>query len=239
MNSQLQMMETNHETLRPTVETHQLFPTHLVNLQFGGAENEELNRQLVRLIRTEPVYQNKNLAEYGSDDFNMVDQAAKHPCVEQLLEMFALGVDQWLAAAGFKGSKRYTSKITLFPSYLKPGQVVSPHFHARTELVGIYYTTCGITDGPTLKVCSHAEWYRDDDGPLWLLDPRFNATLTEISETICAKLFPRRGLLTVFPGYLWHGVGPNRGTEDRYAIAANICVVEENEPVVSHRDFSH
>src|SRR5262249_54024767 len=145
----------------------------------------------VHMIRTEPVYQHKNLAEYGSDDFNMVDHAAKHPCVERVLGMFAMGVDEWLRAAGFKDTRRFTAKITLFPSYLKPGQAVSPHYHARTELVGIYYVTCGVTEGPPLKVCSHADWYRQDDGPLWLLDPRFNAGLTELSETICAKLFPR------------------------------------------------
>jgi hypothetical protein len=230
----------NRETLSPIVESHQLFPTHLVNLQFSSPEDDEMNRQLVNLIRTEPIYQNKNLADYGND-LNMVDHATQHPCVERVLAMFALAVDHWLRAAGFKGAKRFTSKISLFPSYLTPGQAVSPHYHARTELVGIYYVTCGATDtdGPPLKVCSHAEWYRQDDGPLWLLDPRFNAALTEVSETICAKLFPRAGLLTVFPGYLWHGVGPNRGTDDRYAIAANIGVVDGDETLTSDREFSH
>src|SRR4051812_6004409 len=123
-------------TVKPAVESHQLFPTHLVNLQFSSREDDQMNRQLVDMIQSEPVYQNKNLAEYGSDDFNMVDHAAKHPCVERVLAMFAVGVDQWLQAAGYKDTRRFTSKITLFPSYLKPGQAVSPHYHARTELVG-------------------------------------------------------------------------------------------------------
>ncbi len=79
----------------------------------------------------------------------------------------------------------------------------------------------------------------DDDGCGCILDPRFNAALTEVSETICAKLLPRAGLLTIFPGYLWHGVGPNRGTDDRYAIAANIGVVVDDEPLISDREFSH
>lgn len=223
----------------PEVAVHQLFPTTVVNLQHAGPEIEALNDDLVALIQTAPCYRGKNLIEYGSDDFNMLDHADAYPCVARVTEMFAAGVDAWLRAAGHKGTRGYTSKISLFPSYVKPGQAVPPHNHARTELVGIYYVTCAVTDAPPLRVCSHGEWYRQDDGPLWLLDPRFNASLTELSETMCAKLFPRPGLLTIFPGYLWHGVAPNTGTSDRYAVAANITVVPDDATNYVERAFRH
>lgn len=228
-----------HELPRPEVQAHKLFPTTLVNLQFGGPETEQMNRDLERLIATDPIYRGKDLVQYGSDDFNMVTHAKDHPCIERLLAAFAQGVDEWLRASGYKGKQRYTSKISLFPSYMKPGQAVPPHYHARTELIGIYYVACKPADEPPLKVCTHSEWYRQDNGPLWLLDPRFNAALTELSDTICAKLYPRPGLMTIFPGYLWHGVGPNRGTEDRYAVAANIGVVPDDEAPLIERSFPH
>jgi hypothetical protein len=211
------------DILEPLVRHYKLFPTLLVNLQYEGPAIDELNHQLATLIETEPCFQVKDLYQLGNET-NMNDLATGHSCMSRVLQMFARGIDEWLHIAGLKGREEYTSKISTFPSILEPGQATAPHFHRRTELVGIYYVSCAPTSEPLLKECSHEEWYKQDDGPLWLLDSRFNATLTEVSDLICAKLFPRPGLLTIFPGYLWHGVGPNLSNQRRFAIAANISI---------------
>ncbi len=222
-----------------TFAHHTLFPTHLTTVQHDGPEIDRLNDGLFDLLTSLPQYRADNLAQFGSDDLNFVDYAAQHPCVETLLRLFASAVDAWLVASGQAAIAGHTSAISLFPSYLGPGEATSPHNHARTELVGTYYVRCSPTERPLLEICGHSQWYRQDDGALLLLDPRFNATLTELSDTICAKLHPRPGLLVIFPGYLWHAVSPNLGRSARYAVAANIGVTRNGALTSNERHFRH
>jgi hypothetical protein len=229
-----------------TLNHHTLFPTLLTTVQHDGPEIDRLNDELFTMLTSipqfradDPEYRADTLAQYGSDDFNFVDYDAQYPCVKTLLQLFARAVDAWLEASGQAAVAGHTSAISLFPSYLGPGEATSPHNHSRTELVGTYYVRCEPAQRPLVEICGHSQWYRQDDGALLLLDPRFNATLTELSETMCAKLHPRPGLLVIFPGYLWHAVSPNLGRSARFAVAANIGVTRNGAVASNERRFQH
>ena len=57
-----------------------------------------------------------------------------------------------------------------------------------------------------------------------LHDPRFNANLAAVQVSDYVKVFPRPGLLLVFPGYLWHSVTPHLGDFHRLAISGNFHI---------------
>jgi hypothetical protein len=68
------------------------------------------------------------------------------------------------------------------------------------------------------------DYFAAEDGVLVLHDPRFNANLAAVRARDYVKVFPRPGLMLIFPGYLWHSVTPHLGDFHRLALSANFSL---------------
>jgi hypothetical protein len=97
------------------------------------------------------------------------------------------------------------------------------HNH-NADVAAVYYVQAPEHDRPPLFVPDpegEYSYFEAEDGALVLHDPRFNANLAAVRVGDYAKVFPRPGLMVLFPGYLWHSVTPNQGDRPRLSIAAN------------------
>ena len=92
------------------------------------------------------------------------------------------------------------------------------------DLVGIYYARTATTTHNPIQTTDGADYFDAGDGVLLLHDPRFNANLTAVCERDHVKVFPRPGLMLVFPAYLWHSVTPHRGNFHRVAWSMNFTL---------------
>jgi hypothetical protein len=199
------------------VSEYALFPTRLLTIQFPDVK--ELNEELVSLFATR--------AEFGAgfnmhpDALNLLDLADRCPPIARLRGLFLEGVTRWLRAEKVSGAFRID--VTLFSNRAGKGEFTLVHNH-NADLVAVYYVRTARTDRPAVFLPDpdgDSDYFAAEDGALVLHDPRFNANLAAVQVSDYAKVFPRPGLMVVFPGYLWHSVTPHLGEEHRLAISGN------------------
>ncbi|MFL5342003.1 MAG: putative 2OG-Fe(II) oxygenase [Gemmataceae bacterium] len=198
-----------------TVTEYALFPTRLLAIEFP--ESGPLNRELAELF--EARFHGE--FDMHPDSLNLLALADAHPCVARLGEMFRGGLQRWLAAERLRGE--FTAEVVLFSNYAGRGDFTLIHNH-NADVVGIYYVkTADYGRSPVAVPDPNGdyEYFAAEDGVLVLHDPRFNANLAAVRSTDYAKVFPRPGLMLLFPGYLWHSVTPHLGDFRRLAISAN------------------
>lgn len=200
------------------VTHHALFPTRLLAIQF--ADVADLNAELCDLFRTRSEFAAGFDMHPGS--LNLLRQAETVPAIGRLKGMFVDGVRRWLAAentpplAGFD--------LVLFSNYAATGEYTLVHNH-NADLVGVYYARTAAHDRPPVSPDDPAEDYFDaHDGVLVLHDPRFNANLVGLGHRDHVKVFPRPGLMLVFPAFVWHSVTPHLGGFHRLAFSMNVTL---------------
>lgn len=94
-----------------------------------------------------------------------------------------------------------------------PGGTNTPHSHARSILVGVYYLQAN-----------------EDCGDLLLQNPNAGTIWSGAIEnnTDCRayiRIKPQQGMIVIFPGYVIHSVEPNRSNTQRISIATNFdCI---------------
>jgi hypothetical protein len=135
--------------------------------------------------------------------------------------MFLEGVTRWLRAE--KVSAALSVDMVLFSNLATKGEFTLVHNH-NADLVGVYYVRTALSGNPPVVVPDPAgeyDYFAAEDGALILHDPRFNANLAAVQVKDYVKVFPRPGLLVVFPGYLWHSVTPHLSEHTRLALSAN------------------
>lgn len=200
------------------VTHHALFPTRMVEIQFTGVD--DLNAELCDLFRTRSEFPAG--FDMHPDALNLLRLADAVPAVGRLREMFVEGVRRWLAAEGTPPPAGVD--LVLFSNYAATGEWTLVHNH-NADLVGIYYARTAAHDRPPVCPADAAGGYFDaDDGVLVLHDPRFNANLVALGHRDHVKVFPRPGLMLIFPAFVWHSVTPHLGGFHRLAFSMNVTL---------------
>ena len=202
------------------IAEHLLFPTRLLTIQFPDVAG--LNQELYRLFATREEFRDD--FNMHPDALNLLRLADTCPGIARLRGMFLDGLRRWLRAEKVRG--RLTADVVLFSNLAGKGDFTLVHNH-NADVVGIYYVRTAQYDRPAVEMPDpegEYDYFASEDGALILHDPRFNANLATVRSADYAKVFPRPGLMLLFPGYLWHSVTPHLGDFQRLAISANFSL---------------
>jgi hypothetical protein len=199
------------------VAEYALFPTRLLAIQFPDVDR--LNDEVEQLFLTRREFQDD--FDMHPDALNLLALADQEPAVARLRGLFLDGLKQWLRAEGFHGE--CSTKVVLFSNLAARGEFTLVHNH-NADVVAVYYVRTPEHDRPAVVLPDPDgpyDYFAQEDGVLVLHDPRFNANLALGRGGDYARVYPRPGLMVLFPGYLWHSVTPLRGERRRLAISAN------------------
>lgn len=131
------------------------------------------------------------------------------PRMRALGALFADAVAAIAPDAGTRGID-----AAAWANVLARGDYVTPHTHAGSAWSAVLYVDAGDSGA------AHG-------GFLSVRDPRAGAAMVITSanahDSACTfHLYPRTGMLVVFPAWLIHWVAPYQGTRARISIAANL-----------------
>jgi hypothetical protein len=206
------------------VREYALFPTRLLTLQFTNVD--ELNDHLCDLFASGTEF--REGFDMHPDAMNLLSLAERYPAIAGLRNIFREGVTRWLRSEKISGARGVD--VVLFSNYAGKGEFTLVHNH-NADLVGVYYVRTVPSERPVVELPEPGgeyNYFAAEDGALVLHDPRFNANLAAVGVADYVKVFPRPGLLVVFPGYLWHSVTPHLGDYHRLAFSANFNLRWEN-----------
>lgn len=199
------------------VTDYALFPTRLVTIQFP--DTGPLNAELCDLLERRPELDDR--FNMHPDAQNLLRLADTVPAVEQLRSMFITGAKHWLETEKIAGPQGID--LLLFSNRMGRGEFTIAHNH-HTDLIGIYYARTAVSDRLPISPSDGEDYFEAGDGVLVLHDPRFNANLTAVSNRDHIKVYPRPGLMLIFPAYVWHSVTPHRGEFHRLSFAMNFTL---------------
>jgi hypothetical protein len=199
------------------VMDYAFFPTRVVTIQFP--DTSSLNTELCDLFERQPELDDR--ANTHPDAINLLRLADTVPAIEQLRSMFITGVEHWIEAEGI--ARPEAIDLLLFSNRMGRGESTISHNH-RTDLVGIYYAQTADSNREPISPADSDDYFEAGDGVLVLHDPRFNANLTSLSHRDHIKVFPRSGLMLIFPAYVWHSVTSHRGVLHRLSFAMNFTL---------------
>ena len=194
-----------------------LFPTRLLTIHFPDVQ--ELNRDLDDLFASREEF--RNSFDMHPDSLNLLRLAGQEPAIAQLRDRFVEGLRHWLRAERL--SEPPEVEMVLFCNRAAQGDFTLVHNH-NADLVGIYYVRTACYDRPAVVLPDpegEYDYFAAEDGVLVLHDPRFNANLAGVRLADYARVYPRPGLMLLFPGYLWHSVTPHLGDFRRLALSVN------------------
>lgn len=200
------------------VSEFNLFPTRLLTIEVP--ETAGMNDELCELFRGREEF----AAGFNMhpDSLNLLTLADTTPAIARVRDMFLDGLKRWLAAEGVAGPDAVD--MVLFSNYAATGELTLAHNHSA-DVVGIYYARTAAHDRPAVHIPDDATDYFDaGDGVLVLHDPRFNANLSAVGVRDHVKIYPRPGLMLIFPGYLWHSVTPHLGEFRRLSLSMNFTL---------------
>ncbi|MBS0264446.1 MAG: hypothetical protein JSS02_21095 [Planctomycetes bacterium] len=209
------------------VADYTFFPTRVVTIQFP--ETGPLNADLCDLLERRPELDDRS--NVHPDAQNLLHLAETVPAIKQLRSMFIAGAKQWLAAEGIAGPEEVD--LLLFSNRMRRGESTIVHNHS-TDLIGIYYARTADYDRPPISAADGGDYFEAEDGVLVLHDPRFNANLTSVSNRDHIKVYPRPGLMLIFPAFVWHSVTPHRGDFHRLSFAMNFTLRWPPGPAERH-----
>jgi uncharacterized protein (TIGR02466 family) len=137
------------------------------------------------------------------------DLLAWTPAMRGLGGLFADAVAKMAPGAAVRGVD-----AAAWANVLLRGDYVTPHTHAGSAWSAVLYVDAGDSD-------------EQHGGFLSVRDPRAGAAMviTEANahDSACTfHLYPRTGMLIVFPAWLVHWVAPYQGTRARISVAANL-----------------
>lgn len=194
------------------------FPTRVITTH---PDDQQMLDGLRDLFRSEERYRDAKFTEIA-DEENMMDYAARYPALTKLKELMWGGMSLWMKEEDIKGE--FVVQTQVFSNYGKKGAYVPAHNH-EAHVSGIYYVDIpGTRTNDIFVQEGNRRYWAQDPGVLILHDPRFNASLAELSSNNYVKIFPRSGMGIIFPSYLWHSVTPHFEDQDRISIAFNFRV---------------
>jgi hypothetical protein len=209
------------------VTNYAFFPTRVVTIQFPDVD--ALNAGLCDLLDRRPELDDRfNL---HPDAMNLLRLADTVPAIQQLRSMFISGARHWLDVEGIAAPEAVD--CLLFSNRLSRHESTIVHNHPA-DLVGIYYARTAVSVRPPIDLTEGDDYFEPGDGVLLLHDPRFNANLTTVCNRDHVRVFPRPGLMLIFPAYVWHSVTPHRGDFHRIAFSMNFTLQWPASPAQRH-----
>lgn len=199
------------------VTDYAFFPTRVVTIQFP--DTGRLDAELCDLLERRPELDDRS--NMHPDAQNLLRLADTVPAIDQLRSMFITGLKQWLEAEGIAGLEAVD--LLLFSNRMGRGESTIVHNHI-TDLIGIYYARTAVSHRQPIDPAGGEDYFDAGDGVLLLHDPRFNANLTSVCNRDHVKVFPRPGLMLIFPAYVWHSVTPHQGDFHRLAFSMNFTL---------------
>lgn len=199
------------------VTDYAFFPTRVVTIQFP--DTDPLNADLCDLFERRPELDDR--FNMHPDALNLLRLADTVPAIDQLRSMFITGVKHWLEAEGI--AEMEGIDLLLFSNRMGRGESTIVHNH-HADLIGIYYARTAVSQRQPISSADGEDYFEAGDGVLLLHDPRFNANLTSIFHRDHIKVFPRPGLMLIFPAYVWHSVTPHQGEFHRLAFSMNFTL---------------
>lgn len=199
------------------IKDYAFFPTRVVTIQFP--DTESLDTELCDLLDRRPELDDK--FNTHPDAQNLLRLADTVPAIAQLQSMFLTAVKRWLEAEEIVGAEGLD--LLLFTNRMAQGDATIVHNH-HADLIGIYYARTAISNQLPIQPNNGDDYFETGDGVLLLHDPRFNANLTTICNRDHIKVYPRPGLMLIFPAYVWHSVTPHRGDFHRLAFSMNFTL---------------
>ena len=199
------------------VTDHSFFPTRVVTIQFP--DTGPLDKDLCDLLERRPELDDR--FNMHPDAQNLLRLADTVPAIDQLRSMFLTGVKHWLKTEGIAGLEGID--LLLFSNRMSRGDSTIVHNH-QADLIGIYYARTADSGRAPINPVDGEDYFESGDGVLLLHDPRFNANLTAVCQRDHVKVYPRPGLMLIFPAYVWHSVTPHRGEFHRLAFSMNFTL---------------
>lgn len=200
------------------VSRHDLFPTTVLTIEHDEAA---LNVELAAHFMNEKDYWRADQAE-RADARNLAELASEVSAFARLRALFESGLARYCRTVGWRGD--YSLFLQMFPNVAPAGHYVPAHNHVA-DIAGVYYVrTPTVPERPLMETDSAiSEYWRQEEGALILLDPRFNASLGGAFQHF-ARVYPKPGLMILFPAFLWHEVTPHFSEEARLSVAANFTL---------------
>ncbi len=200
------------------VTDYSLFPTRLVTIQFS--DTDALNEGLCDLFHERSEFADG--FNMHPDALNLLRLADTVPAITRLRGMFLEGLKHWLAVERVAPPEEV--EMVMFSNYASKGDLTLVHNH-NADLVGVYYARTANHDRSPIHQADDGDYYFEvGDGELVLHDPRFNANLSAVCNRDHVKVFPRPGLMLIFPSYLWHSVTPHQGEFRRLSFSMNFTL---------------
>jgi len=196
---------------------YDLFPTTVMTFEHDeGAMNEDIARH----FESDPRYRRKDQAE-RSDSLNLMDFAAEVPAFARLQQLFIACLRDYCRETGLIGD--FDVAMQMFPNVAPPRHYVPAHNHVA-HIAAVYYVQTPETGRAIVDHDSPMEdYWRPEEGVLILQDPRHNASLNGLWQRY-ARVYPRPGLLIMFPAFVWHEVTPHFSNAPRLSVAANFTL---------------
>ena len=176
--------------------TQSIWGTQIVQCQFNADETWIDNIGVSCLIEHQKQGQ---LTTENHDIWNWDDEV-----VQSLKTMFQSGFREWVKVQGRDPEIINDSHFqNAWAMAYEQGSFAPFHSHQLSDATAVFYP-------------SNSEF---ED--LEIYDPRRVRQAMPREESII-RFQPKKGLLLVFPGYLWHRVPPYKGKEPRLCIVANL-----------------
>ena len=209
------------------VTDYAFFPTRVVTIQFP--DTGSLNTELCDLLESRPEIDDR--FNMHPDALNLLRLAGTVPAIEQLRSMFITGVKRWLEGGGIAGPEGID--LVLFSNRTRRGEFTIVHNHSA-DLVGIYYARTAVSNRQPIDPADGDDYFEAGDGVLVLHDPRFNANLAAVCNRDHIRVYPRPGLMLIFPAYVWHSVTPHQGEFHRLSFSMNFTLRWPANPAERH-----
>jgi len=197
---------------------YDLFPTTVMTFEHDAPSlNEALADHFLRRQR----YWREDQAEQ-SDRINLMELVGEAGEFARLQSMFERALGEYCRAVGWRGS--FDLAMQMFPNVAPARHYVPSHNHVA-HIAAVYYIQTPRFEGkPLVDADSEmTDYWRPEEGVLILHDPRFNASILGAWQHF-ARVYPKPGLLIMFPAFLWHEVTPHFAESPRLSVAANFTL---------------
>jgi hypothetical protein len=204
----------------PRHTRYDLFPTTLMTFEHDEAA---MNAEIEGHLLADPRYSRRDQAEQ-SDSLNLMDLVEDIPALARLQRLFTERLLDYCRAVGWTGD--FDMAMQMFPNVAPARHYVPSHNHVA-HVAAVYYVQTPEFDNRPLvdHSSSMTDYWRPEEGVLVLHDPRFNASLMGRWQHY-ARVYPKPGLLIMFPAFLWHEVTPHFSNAPRLSVAANFTLEE-------------
>jgi len=209
-----------------------LFPVPL-SIHYFGKQNSDLNSQLVSDILTEnqvdPEGTNRSNIGGWHSSFGMEKKYDSFQSLSKIIEEYG---NTFCTTHGFYDGLVFSN---MWANVSGSGDMNAPHHHGTDPLTGVYYPIESISsdgalnfdyesDRIPLGINNYDSKRQEPGGALVFQDPAYGKKITLVNKNNpdnCSSyhVYPKAGLLILFPGYISHFVTPFKENKKRLSIS--------------------